>query len=123
MLHAQTLCRFRSGLNFRLQADSQERRIGWQEKPTFTRASVNGEHSPHRVPQACEVIEERVLAKTISGEIQLGTGVEQENPVAKRSGGSLAALAYDCVFRCRRASKTNGNNRQNQSRNSHGRIT
>ena len=42
---------------------------------------------------------------------------------ACRSGGSLPALAYDRVLRRRHASKTDENNRQNQSRNSHGGIT
>src|SRR5579862_1889479 len=123
MFHTQALCCFRSGLNFRLQTDLQKRGFGWQEKPAFTRSSVDGEHGPHSVPQAREVIEERVLAETISSEIQLGTGVKQENPVAERSGGSLPALAYDRVLRRRHASKTDENNRQNQSRNSHGGVT
>src|ERR1700690_4363557 len=122
MFHAQALCRFRSGLDFRLQTDAQKRGLGWQEEPTFTRPSVDGEQGPHRVPQAREVIEERVLAETISGGTQLGTGVKQENPVAERNRGSLPALVYCRVLRCRRTSKTDENNRQNQSRNSHGRI-
>ncbi|MGA7684853.1 MAG: hypothetical protein WCA58_07560, partial [Terriglobales bacterium] len=60
--------------------------------------------------------------ETISGEIQLGTGVKQKNPVAECSGGSLSALVYNRVLRCRRARKADQNNCQNQ-RNSHGRIT
>ncbi len=41
----------------------------------------------------------------------------------ERSGGSLPALVYNRVLRCRRACKTDENDCQNQSRNSHGRIT
>ena len=85
-----------------------------KKSQAFARSSVNGEHGPHRVPQAREVIEERVLAETISGEIQLGTGVKQENPVTERSGGSLTALVYNGVLRCRYAGKTDENDRQNQ---------
>jgi hypothetical protein len=63
------------------------------------------------------------LAEAISRGIQFGIGVKQENPVVERGSNTLPPLSFYVVFNSGRATRGDKQHRQNQSWNSHGRIT
>lgn len=83
MFDSQTFLGIRSGLHFRLQAAFQKRRFGGQEKPAFTRFSVDSQQSPDGVCQSREVVEKRILAEPIGGNVEFRAAVKKEDPIVK----------------------------------------
>ena len=98
--NVQTLGGLRPRQDFWPEPAFLERGMRCQEQPRLAGFPINREQRAYGVFEAREIIEIRVLAKTVRRAVRGGIGVNQQNPVMERGCSALSSVVHHRVDGC-----------------------